>query len=56
VWFSKLAQSSIDDFDQFSSLFVRHFFGGQHQKRLANHLLTIRQGEMKVLKILCEAI
>ena len=29
VWFSKLAQSSIDDFDQLSSLFVHHLVGGQ---------------------------
>lgn len=29
VWFSKLAQSSIDDFDQLSSLFMHHFVGGQ---------------------------
>ena len=28
VWFNKLAQSSIDDFDKLISLFVRQFIGG----------------------------
>ena len=42
VWFSKLVQSSIDDFNQLSSLFMHHFVGGQCQKKLANHLLTIK--------------
>ena len=29
VWFSKLAQSSINHFNQLSSLFIRHLVGGQ---------------------------
>ena len=29
VWFSKLAQSSIDDFEQFSNSFVHHFISSQ---------------------------
>lgn len=29
VWFSKLAPSSIDDFEQLSNSLVRHFIGGQ---------------------------
>ena len=42
VWFSKLAKSSIDNFEQLGNSFVHHFVGGQCPKRLANHLLTIR--------------
>ena len=48
VWFSKLAQSSI--FNQLSSLFVRHFVNGQRQKKPADHLLTIKQGERESLR------
>ena len=44
-WFKKLPTSSIDNFEQLSSSFVRHFVGGQRPKRTADHLLTIKQGE-----------
>ena len=48
-WFTKLPTSSIDTFEQLGNSFVRHFVGGQRPKRpvdhLADHLLTIRQGE-----------
>ena len=41
-WFTKLPMSSIDNFEQLSNAFLRHFIGGQHPKRLADHLLTIK--------------
>ncbi|XP_023922393.1 uncharacterized protein LOC112033855 [Quercus suber] len=50
VWFSKLAQSSIDDFDQLSNLFVHHFIGGQRQKIPADHFLTIKQEDGESLR------
>ena len=49
-WFNKLPTSSIDNFEQLSSSFVRHFVGGQRPKRTADHLLTIRQGKKEPLK------
>ena len=49
-WFTKLPTSSIDNFEQLSSSFVRHFVGGQRLKRTADHLLTIKQGEKETLK------
>ncbi|XP_030939786.1 uncharacterized protein LOC115964661 [Quercus lobata] len=49
-WFTKLPTSSIDSFEQLSNAFLCHFVGGQHPKRLADHLLTIRQGENETLK------
>ena len=49
-WFTKLPTSSIDNFEQLSILFVRHFVGGQRLKRTAYHLLTIKQGEKETLK------
>ena len=49
MWFSKLT-SFIDNFKQLGNSFVRHFVGGQHQKRLVDHLLTIRQGEKEPLR------
>ncbi|XP_030974229.1 uncharacterized protein LOC115994288 [Quercus lobata] len=49
-WFNKLPTSSIDNFEQLSSSFVRHFVGGQRPKRTADHLLTIRQGEKEPLR------
>ena len=49
-WFTKLPTSSIDSFEQLSSSFLHHFVGGQHPKRLADHLLTIRQGEKETLR------
>ena len=33
-----------------SNAFLRHFVGGQRPKRLADHLLTIRQGERETLR------
>nr|XP_023904442.1 uncharacterized protein LOC112016163 [Quercus suber] len=42
--------SSIDNFEQLSNAFLRHFIGGQRPKRTADHLLTIRQGEKETLR------
>ena len=42
VWFSKLPATSIDNFEQLSYSFVRHFIGGQRNKRLTSYLLTIK--------------
>ena len=41
-WFTKLPTSSIDNFEQLSSSFLRHFVGVQRPKRPADHLLTIK--------------
>ena len=49
-WFTKLPNSSIDNFDQLSSAFLRHFIGGQRPRRLVDYLLTIRQGEKETLR------
>ncbi|XP_023908348.1 uncharacterized protein LOC112020030 [Quercus suber] len=49
-WFTKLPTSSIDNFEQLSSAFLRHFIEGQRPKRLADHLLTIKQGEKETLR------
>ena len=49
-WFNKLPTSSIDNFEQLSSSFVRHFVGAQRPKRTADHLLTIKQGEKEPLR------
>ncbi|XP_075655250.1 uncharacterized protein LOC142625491 [Castanea sativa] len=49
-WFTKLPTSSIDNFEQLSSSFLRHFVGGQCPKRPADHLLTIKQGEKETLQ------
>ena len=49
-WFTKLPTSSVDNFDQLSNAFLRHFIGGQGPKRLADYLLTIRQGEKETLR------
>ena len=49
-WFNKLPTSSIDNFEQLSGSFVRHFVGGQRPKRTADHLLTIKQGEKETLR------
>ena len=49
-WFTKLPTSSIDNFKQLGSSFLRHFIGGQHPKRLVDHLLTIRRGEKETLR------
>ena len=50
-WFTKLPTSSINSFKQLSNAFLRHFVGGQRPKRLADHLLTIRQGEKETLRL-----
>ena len=50
-WFTKLPTSSINNFKQLSNAFLRHFVGGQRPKRLADHLLTIRQGEKETLRL-----
>ena len=42
--------SSVDNFEQLSNAFLRHFIGGQRPKRLADYLLTIRQGEKETLR------
>lgn len=49
-WFNKLPTSSIDNFEQLSNSFVRHFVGGQRPKRTVDHLLTIKQGEKEPLR------
>ena len=49
-WFTKLSTSSVDNFEQLSNTFLRHFIGGQRPKRLADYLLTIRQGEKETLR------
>ncbi|XP_030950084.1 uncharacterized protein LOC115973990 [Quercus lobata] len=49
-WFTKLPTSSIDSFEQLGNSFLRHFIEGQHPRRPANHLLTIRQGEKETLR------
>ena len=50
-WFTKLPTSSVDNFKQLSNAFLHHFIGGQHLKRPADHLLTIRQGEKETLRL-----
>ncbi|XP_030940225.1 uncharacterized protein LOC115965179 [Quercus lobata] len=49
-WFTKLPNSSIDNFDQLSSAFLHHFIGGQRPRRPVDYLLTIRQGEKETLR------
>ena len=51
MWFSKLATSSINNFEQLGNSFVHHFVGGQCPKRPADHLFTIRQGEKETLRL-----
>ena len=50
VWFSRLATSSINNFEQSGNSFVCHFVNGQRLKRPADHLLTIKKGEKETLK------
>ncbi|XP_075639698.1 uncharacterized protein LOC142611481 [Castanea sativa] len=50
-WFAKLPMSSIDNFEQLGNSFLRHFAMGQHPRRPANHLLTIKQGEKETLRL-----
>ena len=40
----------MDSFEQLCNTFLRHFIRGQCPKRLADHLLTIRQGEKETLR------
>ena len=40
----------MDNFEQLSNAFLRHFIGGQRPKRPADHLLTIWQGERETLR------
>ena len=42
-WLTKLPTSSIDNFEQLGSSFLRHFIGRQRPKRPIDHLLTIKQ-------------
>ena len=49
-WFTKLPTSSIDNFEQLCSAFLHHFIGGQHPKRPADYLFTIKQGEKETLR------
>nr|XP_023889804.1 uncharacterized protein LOC112001873 [Quercus suber] len=49
-WFAKLPTSTIDNFEQLSNSFIRHFVGGQRPKRTVDHLLTIKQGEKETLR------
>ena len=49
-WFIKLPNLSIDNFEQLSNTFLRHFIGGQHPKRPADYLLTVKQGEKETLR------
>ena len=48
--FTKLPTSYVNNFEQLSNSFLRHFVGGQRLKRPADHLLTIRQGEKETLR------
>ena len=47
----KLPTLTIDNFEQLSNAFMRHFVGGQRPKRPADHLLTIRQGVKETLRL-----
>ena len=49
-WFTKLPNSSIDNFEQLSNSFLCHFIGGQRPKRPADYLLTVKQGEKETLR------
>ena len=49
-WFTKLSMSSVDNFEQLSNAFLRHFIRRQRPKRLADYLLTIKQGEKETLR------
>ncbi|XP_030935885.1 uncharacterized protein LOC115960986 [Quercus lobata] len=49
-WFTKLPTSSVDNFEQLSNAFLRHFIGRQRPTRPMDYLLTIRQGEKETLR------
>ena len=55
-WFTKLPNSSINNFKQLSSAFLCHFIGGQRPKRPADYLLTVKQGGKGNLEIICETL
>ena len=42
--------STIDNFEQLSNAFLRHFIRGKRPKRPADHLLTIKQREKETLR------
>jgi len=42
VWFNKIPPGTIADIEQLSKGFVRHFIGGQRNKKETNHLLNIQ--------------
>ena len=42
VWFSKLASSSIANFEQLYDFFVQHFICGRKHKRPTSHFLNIK--------------
>ena len=46
----KVADFICGQLKQLSNAFLRHFIGGQRPKRLADHLLTIRQGDKETLR------
>ena len=49
-WFTKLPKSSVNSYKQLSSAFLCHFNRRQCPKRLADHLLTNKQGEKETLR------
>ncbi|XP_030963362.1 uncharacterized protein LOC115984480 [Quercus lobata] len=49
-WFTKFPTSYVDNFEQLSNAFLRHFIEGQRPRRPADYLLTIRQGEKETLR------
>ena len=49
-WFTKLLNSSIDNFEQLSNAFLRHFIRGQRPKRPADYLIIVKQREKATLK------
>ena len=50
IWFSKLALSSIANFEQLHDYFVRHFIKAQRHKRLTLHMLKVKQQEGETLR------
>ena len=50
VWFSKIPPGIVAVFEQLSKGFVRHFIGGQRQKKPTSHLLNIQQVEGESLR------
>ena len=50
VWFSKIPPGTIADFEQLSKGFVRHFIGGQRDKKPIGHFFNIQQAERESLR------